>query len=133
MLTASALAIGMALFFALALNRQQPLPHAQVQMSRIDFAAPLPGPDVQAVRGAVMQVPGVKHCYVNPEAGTLTFSYDLREQERGAVLTAVQQSTAVGAHLFEVPASMAASGCPVTGPNAPLSKAIALVGQVWPF
>jgi hypothetical protein len=132
LLIGGALLLGIIAFVALAL-RQDPVPNAQVQLSRIDFEAPLEKQEAQAVQRAVMNTAGVKHCYLNAEDGTLTFSYDLREQQNKIVLEAVQQATATNARLYQVLESAAASGCPVTGAGSPVKKVLAFAGQFWPF
>lgn len=132
LLSGGALLLGMIAFLALAL-RQGPVPNAQVQLSRIDFEAPLEKPEAKTIQRAVMNTAGVKHCYLNAEAGTLTFSYDLREQQNKVVLAAVQQATATDALLYQVPESAAASGCPVTGAGSPVKKVLAYASQIWPF
>lgn len=132
LLLGGALLLGIIAFVALAL-RQDPVPNAQVQLSRIDFEAPLEKQEAKAIQHAVMNTAGVKHCYLNAGAGTLTFSYDLREQQNEVVLAAVQQTAATDARLYQVSESARASGCPVTGAGSPVKKVLAYASQIWPF
>lgn len=85
------------------------------------------------VRKVVMSAPGVKHCFINQEAGLLTFGYDLRVQTGAVVVQNVQEETPFNAHLFKVPASMGASACPVTGKGSVLGRTLAFLDQAWPF
>jgi hypothetical protein len=85
-------------------------------MARLDVAAPISDEHVAQLKSAVLQLPGVRHCFVNADAGTITYGYDRNEQTQDAVLAHVRSATELPVSQFVVSAEDMASGCPIKAP-----------------
>lgn len=90
---------------------------AKIQVASIILGQPVGDDDAAAIKSAVLAAPGVRHCYVNAPAGTVSFGYAVERGTKQAVLRAVRQTGLASARLREATQAERASGCPVRVPK----------------
>ncbi|MFN3874684.1 MAG: hypothetical protein ACK4L7_02080 [Flavobacteriales bacterium] len=90
---------------------------AGIQVASIALGEPVGTDAAAAIKSSVLAAPGVLHCYVNAEAGMLSFGYQAERCAKQSVLRAVRQSGAAAAELREATAAELAGGCPVRVPK----------------
>ncbi|MEX1131809.1 MAG: hypothetical protein WEC15_01165 [Flavobacteriales bacterium] len=109
--------LGGVLAFHLYQVTSKPSGHlANVQMGRLDVELPMDAEGATAIKSAVLQLDGVQHCFVNAEAGTITYGYDRSKQTQDNVLAHVRATTALPVTQFVVSAEEMANGCPMKAP-----------------
>jgi len=86
---------------------------ANVQLARMDLGMPIDHEGALELKRAVLQMEGVKHCYVNAEAGIVTYGYDRSEQTQDHVVEQVRSKTSIPVERFVVSADDLSSGCPI--------------------
>jgi len=112
------LLLGGVLAFHLHQVTSKPTGHlANIQMGRMDVEAPIDAERAAAIKSAVLQLDGVQHCFVNVEAGTVTYGYDRSKQTQDNVLDHVRSATALPVQQFVVSEADMASGCPIKTPT----------------
>lgn len=110
--------LGGVLAFHLYQVTSKPTGHlANVQMGRLDVEAPIDAERAAAIKSAVLQMDGVQHCFVNADAGTITYGYDRTKQTQSNILDHVRSATALPVQQFVVSAEDLASGCPIKAPS----------------
>ncbi|HEY0978441.1 MAG TPA: hypothetical protein VGE21_13290 [Flavobacteriales bacterium] len=98
----------------IALVTGKPKDHkADLQLARIDLQEPVDSAQASLLKSEVLSLPGVDHCYLNMDAGTLVYSYARAQQNRTAVLEHVIAVSPVPVTAFEVSVADAAGSCPV--------------------
>ncbi len=95
-----------------AMANKPPKHLANTQLARIDFEAPLDAEAADQVRSAVQAMPGVGHCFVNAEAGTLVYSYERGQQSPETVFTRVGTISDTGCERFTVAEADLSGSCP---------------------
>lgn len=90
---------------------------ACVQLGVIELEAPVKAETAMALKRAALSAPGVRHCYVNADAGTIAFGYDKARGTKQSVLQAVRRASPLRAALREPSAAELARSCPVRVPG----------------
>ena len=115
---AIAVLLGGVLAFHLYQVTSKPTGHlADVQMGRFDLAGPVDAAKAATIKSAVLQLPGVQHCFVNADAGIVTYAYDRGKQTQVNVIDHVQIATSTPVTQFVVSAADLANSCPVRMPS----------------
>lgn len=114
-----------------AISSSEPVPHANIQMSRIDFSPGIDDSQAAEIRKVIMGQEATTHCFVNAEAGTVTYAFDRSRQSSQRVFGAVEQRFPGQAKPFVVTEEMASSGCPVTGKNSVFRRASAALSGLF--
>lgn len=91
---------------------------ANIQMARLDLQGTIDQEQAAELKRAILAVAGVQHCFVNSDAGTVTYGYDRKVLTQGAVVDQVRKTTSLPVEQFVVSAKDVAGGCPINAPSA---------------
>ncbi len=94
-----------------------------MQLSRIDFTAPVDSLSANRIKGSIQHMESVQHAYFNIPDGIVVYSHNPKVLSAETVYDRIQQEFPFAAKRFVVDAEMAASGCPITGQNSIFTKA----------
>lgn len=113
-IVASAAFLFVVLVVHIALVTGKPKDHkADLQLARIDLQEPVDSAQASLLKSEVLSLPGVDHCYINMDAGTLVYSYARAQQNKTAVLEHLIAVSPVPVTAFELSVAEAAGSCPV--------------------
>ena len=86
---------------------------ANVQLARMDLGMPIDEEGALELKRTVLQMEGVKHCYVNADAGIITYGYDRAAQTQEHVVEHVRSTTSIPVERFVASADDLSNGCPI--------------------
>lgn len=92
----------------------EPLDNATLQISRIDFEAPIDIEEEKLIKSKLKSLTGVKSWRINKEKGVLVFFHDNRDLQANEAVIQIQKNTDLQPKLFKLPDGLAQKEvCPV--------------------